>query len=242
MIMENENRTVRLFEDDAYLQSFEGEIVDVRGNEIALNQTCFYPEGGGQKGDTGRFLINGQSVVVADTFSDQSHPLKIWHRCEDADLAVQPGVSVGGEIDWDRRYAHMKMHTCLHLLCSLLPVRVTGCGISAEKARLDLDMPESTINKAEVTELLNKLIAADSPVRQFRITENVEKTIEEFVRTAAVTPPVIDGGISMVEVEGVDLQPCGGTHVSRLSEIGDVTCRKIEKKSRHNRRFTIAFS
>jgi Ser-tRNA(Ala) deacylase AlaX len=241
-VTEMEERTVRLFEDDAYRQSFEGDIVDVRGNEIALNQTCFYPEGGGQKGDTGKLLVNGQNIVVTDTFSDRDHPSRIWHRCEDFDTAIQNGMSIEGQIDWDRRYAHMKMHTCLHLLCSLLPAEVTGCGISEEKGRLDLDMPESTTDKSELTEALNKLIAADYPVRQYKITENIESTIATRVRTASVLPPVIDGGLSMVEIEGVDLQPCGGTHVSRVTEIGEVVCRKIEKKSRHNRRFTIVFA
>jgi Ser-tRNA(Ala) deacylase AlaX len=151
-------------------------------------------------------------------------------------------MAVAGEIDWDRRYAMMKMHTCIHLLCSLLPAQVTGCGINPEKARLDLDMPEATADKAELTESLNKLIAADHPVRQFRITEDIENTIATLVRTATALPPVIDGSLSMVEIEGVDLQPCGGTHVSRVSEIGEVMCRKIEKRGRHNRRFTIVFA
>ncbi|MEG9862834.1 MAG: alanyl-tRNA editing protein [Parvularculales bacterium] len=237
-----EKTTERLFTDDAYLKSFEGEVIDVRGDEIALSRTCFYPEGGGQKGDTGRIVIDGQPVTVTDTVTDRGEPLKIWHRCDGAGGAIEPGMSAQGEIDWDRRYAHMKMHTCLHLLCSLLPSNVTGCGISEEKARLDLDMPEVTTDKAEITESLNKLIAADHPVRQYRITENIEDTIAKLVRTASVLPPVIEGGLSLVEIEGVDLQPCGGTHVSRVSEIGEVACRKIEKKSRNNRRFTIAFS
>lgn len=228
------------FNDEPYTRALEATILHVDGDQLLLDRTIFYPTGGGQPGDTGTLtLADGRQLTVTDTARDPDNPELIWHRVatDDTDDAPHPGQAVHCEIDWDRRYRHMRMHTCLHLLCSLIDAPVTGCSIAADKGRLDFDLPDP-VDRIIVTEKLNHLIHQGLDVRHF-YTE--PESIASLVRTEAVSPPVLQGAVRMVEVTGTDLQPCGGTHVQNTREIGSVICTKIQKKSKTNRRFSLTW-
>lgn len=231
-----------LFDDDAYLSEFEAKVVAVAPDAVALSRTCFYPLGGGQPGDSGVLSAQGQDLIVTGVRRDPDEPRRIWHDCVGAERLLSPDETLRARINWSRRHAHMRMHTCLHLLCSLIDAPITGCGISVEKGRLDFDMPRPIADKDEITEALNRLVAEDHPVRRYKVLATETEIIERLTRTAAVAPPVLGGQISMVEIGEIDLQPCGGTHVASTAEIGPVRCSKIEKKGRKNRRVSLIFA
>lgn len=158
---------------------------------------------------------------------------------------INVGDQVSARLNWDTRYRHMRMHTCLHLLCSLIPFPVTGGSIAAEAGRLDFDIPEAALNKEDLTDQLNALIAADHPVTVGSITDEELEANPDLVRTMAVKPPVGSGTVRLIEIgkDGeVDLQPCGGTHVNSTAEIGSVLVSRIEKKGRQNRRVRVVFA
>jgi alanyl-tRNA synthetase/misacylated tRNA(Ala) deacylase len=133
------------------------------------------------------------------------------------------------------------MHTCLHLLCALIDAPVTGCSIAADKGRLDFDLPESTLDKEQLTAQLNELIGAALEVRVQELPASEYNRLLELCRTR-IPPPANQGMVRVIDIPGVDLQPCGGTHVRNTAEVGAVVCDKIEKKSRHNRRVTLRFA
>jgi misacylated tRNA(Ala) deacylase len=155
--------------------------------------------------------------------------------------AVQPGQRLTGRIDWDRRHRHMRMHTCLHLLCALVDAPVTGGNLNQLKGRLDFDLPEADQDKARLSAELNELIRADTPTSLEWIGEADLEARPELVRTLSVQPPRGSGTVRLLRIPGVDVQPCGGTHVARTGEIGRVRVSKIEKKSRQNRRINVLF-
>lgn len=232
--------TTACFNDEPYTRSLEATIVHVQDDRVLLDRTIFYPTGGGQPGDTGRLVLDdNRQFRVMDTLRDGDNPELIWHQLEQAG-AIQPGQKATCEIDWERRYRHMKMHTCLHLLCSLIDAPVTGCSIAESKGRLDFDLPES-LDKIIVTEQLNHLIRQGLEVKHFYTEPEKMAELSSLVRTESVSPPVLQGVVRLIEVAGTDLQPCGGTHVKNTSEIGPVVCSKIQKKSRTNRRFTLTW-
>jgi misacylated tRNA(Ala) deacylase len=235
--------TEPLFRDDAYLKSCEAVVVGVndRGG-VVLDRTVFYPTGGGQPGDSGVLRrADGSAIPVATAVKGESADEVVHVLPEDAPRP-EPGETVTAEIDWDRRHAHMRMHTCLHLLSAVLPYPVTGGQVGAEKSRLDFDIPEATLDKDAITAELNRLIEADDPVGFRWITDAELAAQPDLVKTMSVKPPTGAGHVRLVEVEGRDLQPCGGTHVARTGEIGPVEVRKIEKKGRQNRRVSIRFA
>ncbi|HEY0330844.1 MAG TPA: alanyl-tRNA editing protein [Rhodopseudomonas sp.] len=234
-------RTSDLFDDAPYLREFSANVLAATETALALDRTCFYPQGGGQPGDTGQIFAADRVLKVTNTYRDRDNPALIWHDCEPGPDGLMQGEPVQGVIDWERRYGHMRMHTCLHLLCSLIDAPVTGCSIAADKGRLDFDLPEMTLDKDEISRRLNELIEVDHPVRRVRATENLEQVMR-LTRTKSIEAPVRDGKINLVQIADVDLQPCGGTHVASSREIGRVVCAKIEKKSRHNRRVSIRFT
>ncbi len=231
--------TQALFRNDAYKKTCETKVTEVNDGGIVLEQTVFYPQGGGQPGDSGLLqLANGETIRITDTRHSEGD--KILHMTEPHRPLPVPGDKVSVELDWDRRYAHMRMHTCLHLLGAVLRYGVTGGAITADKSRLDFDM-QDTVDKELVTQKVNALIKADHPVETRWITEDELDQQPELIRTMAVKPPRGVARIRLLEIPGVDLQPCGGTHVARTGEIGPVRIKKVEKKGAHNRRVHIVF-
>jgi misacylated tRNA(Ala) deacylase len=227
--------TKELFRDDSYLRSCDAVVTTVHDNVLQVDQTVFYPLGGGQPGDTGTVSWDGGSATIIDTrYVDGG----IGHILEDGAAKPPTGTPVRLEIDWDRRYRHMRMHTAMHLLGSVLRYGVTGGNISEAKSRLDFDM-EDTVDKEAVGEALARLVADDHAVSCRWISEEELDANPELVRTMSVQPPRGKGSIRLLEIEGVDLQPCGGTHVKSTSEVGAVRIGKVEKKGRQNRRVNI---
>jgi len=228
--------TEELFRDDSYLESCDATVVAVAGSAVVLDRTVFYPLGGGQPGDTGTLSWDADSAAVVDTrYGDDGSILHVL--AEDA-TPPAPGTAVRAAIDWDRRYRHMRMHTAMHLLGSILRYGVTGGNISAEKSRLDFDM-DDTVDKEAVSAALAALVAADHPVRCRWITDEELDAQPELVRTMSVQPPRGHGRVRLLEIVDVDLQPCGGTHVRSTGEVGNVRVGKVEKKGRHNRRVNL---
>lgn len=228
--------TEDLFRDDSYLRRCDAVVTAVDDDQIILDRTVFYPMGGGQPGDTGSIHWDGGSVVVIDTRYGEGGAIR---HIVGADGA-RPGVGdkVRAEIDWERRYRHMRMHTALHLLGSVLRYGVTGGSISTQKSRLDFDMQDS-VDKDEVEDALRALVMEDHAVRCRWISDEELEAQPDLVRTLSVQPPKGAGKIRLLEIEGVDLQPCGGTHLKSTGEVGQVRIGKVEKKGKHNRRFNI---
>jgi misacylated tRNA(Ala) deacylase len=228
--------TEQLFRDDSYLRQCDASVVESGDGGIVLDRTVFYPMGGGQPGDIGTISWDGGSVEVIDTRYGEGGVIR--HLvAEDASLPA-PGTAVTANLDWERRYRHMRMHTALHLLGSILQYGVTGGNISAEKSRLDFDM-EDTVDKDQVNTALQALVQANHAVSCRWITDEELDAQPELVRTMSVQPPRGVGKVRLLEIEGVDLQPCGGTHLKSTAEVGNVSVSKVEKKGRHNRRVSI---
>jgi misacylated tRNA(Ala) deacylase len=228
--------TEELFRDDSYLKACEATVIGADGDAIMLDRTVFYPMGGGQPGDTGTLSWTGGSVEIIDT--RYGAPGSIRHVHVPGSAAPSPGTRVTAAIDWERRYRHMRMHTALHLLGSVLRYGVTGGNIAADRSRLDFDM-EETVDKDEVTAAVRALVQADHPVRCRWISDAELAAQPELVRTLSVQPPKGAGKVRLLEIEGVDLQPCGGTHLKSTREVGTVTVGKVEKKGKRNRRVYI---
>ena len=227
--------TEQLFRDDAYLRDCEASVTATGENSIVLDRTVFYPLGGGQPGDTGRIEWDGGAIDVIDTrYGDGT----IQHLVAEGAALPPVGTAVTATIDWDRRYRHMRMHTGLHLLGSVLQYGVTGGNISEAKSRLDFDM-QDPVDKEAVTEALQALVAADHPVGSSWITDEELEAQPELVRTMSVQPPKNAGRVRLLEIEGVDLQPCGGTHLKSTAEVGRIRISKVEKKGKHNRRVSV---
>ncbi len=232
--------TESLFQQDAYLRRCLAQVVELLPEGVVLDRTVFYPLGGGQPGDTGVLrATDGREWGVVGARKGEGgrvvHPL--------AGDAPPPAVGehVEAVIDWDRRHAHMRMHSCLHLLGSVLRYGVTGGQITAERSRLDFDTQDE-IDAARVTDAVNALIAADHQLRSSWITDEELDRQPELIRTMSVQPPRGAGRIRLLEIPGVDLQPCGGTHIASTGEIGPIEVTKVENKGRHNKRVYVAFA
>ena len=229
----------RAYYDDSYQNSLQATITAVDGEWIELDRTIFYPLGGGQPGDTGMLVApDGAQYAIIDTRKSDS-PGQIKHQLDTEAHGLKVGDTVQTALDWERRYKHMRMHTCMHLLGSLIPVPVTGGSVGAEKSRLDFDLGEHQINKEDLTARLAELIAGAHPVEFGTITEIELDERPELVRTMSVQPPRGAGDIRTVRIAGIDYQPCGGTHVNNTQEIGNVRVSKIENKGKRNRRVHI---
>ena len=228
--------TTALFREDSYLKECDATAVAVENDAIILDRTVFYPMGGGQPGDTGTIHWEGASATIINTRYGDGGAIR--HIVNEDAAQPQVGDKVRAEIDWDRRYRHMRMHTALHLLGSLLQYGVTGGNISAEKSRLDFDM-EDTVDKEEVAAALKMLVEENHSVSCRWITEEELEAQPDLVRTMSVQPPKGAGKVRLLEIEGVDLQPCGGTHLKSTGEVGQVRIGKVEKKGKRNRRVNI---
>jgi misacylated tRNA(Ala) deacylase len=232
--------TEKVFEADAYRRSVAATVVEVNAAGIVLDRTVFYPLGGGQPGDCGILeTADGRRIAIIDTRKGEGGA--IVHVPVDTAHPLTVGDGVTAVLDWERRYAHMRMHTCMHLLGSILQYGVTGGQVGAERSRLDFDCQDE-IDKAVVTERLNALIAADHPVRSTWITDAELERQPELIRTMSVKPPIGAGRVRLLEIVDIDLQPCGGTHVARTGEIGRVAVTKVESKGRRNRRVQVGWA
>ena len=234
--------TEELFRNDGYLRSCEATVRAVRPDGIVLDRTVFYYESGGQPGDSGRLSrADGTSVGIADTKRDKATGA-ILHVPQSGGPALEPGDTVLAEIDWERRHRHMRMHTCLHLLCAVVPGQVTGGQIAADKGRLDFAVDAAALDKTHIESELNRFVREDHPVTPAWITDEELAAKPDLVRTMSVKPPTGHGKVRLLEIPGVDLQPCGGTHVKRTGEIGAITVAKIENKGKQNRRVVVQFA
>ena len=233
--------TEELFRDDATLTQCEAHVVALVEGGVVLDRTVFYPLGGGQASDTGVLrLADGREWIVTDTRKSKEHPGGVLHVLEpDATIAV--GDVINAQIDVARRNAHRRFHTTTHLLCALVPHPVDGCSITATYARLDFHMTEP-LDKETLTAGIARLVAEAHPVRHRWISEAELDANPGLVRSMSVQPPRGLGRIRVLEIEGVDLQPCGGTHVSNTCEIGTVVVTKVEKKSAMTRRVVLGFA
>jgi misacylated tRNA(Ala) deacylase len=229
-----------VFREDAYAKSCAAIVTAVDERGIRLDCTVFYPLGGGQLGDTGLLrLADGSTIAIADTLKGPAID-EVIHVPAPGATAPAIGTAVTAEIDWERRHRLMRMHSCLHLLCAVITGDVTGGQVSDGKGRLDFNLPEAKLDKDHIEAELNRLIAEDHPVRPRWVSDEELTTHPELVRTMSVKPPMGLGQVRLLEIDGVDLQPCGGTHVTHTGEIGSVEVVKIESKGKQNRRVNLA--
>ena len=235
--------TEELFREDASLAECRAVIQAVDARGVQLDRTVFYPQGGGQAGDAGELrLADGRKLAVVDTRKGEAQGEILHVLAEGSDLAgLQPGAEVLARIDLARRRAHMRFHTSTHLLCALVPHPVNGCSITERYARLDFHMNEP-LDKDVLTAGIARLVAEAHPVRHRWISEAELDTNPQLVRSMSVQPPRGQGRVRLLEIEGVDLQPCGGTHVANTADIGAVVVTKIEKKSAMTRRVILGFA
>jgi misacylated tRNA(Ala) deacylase len=234
--------TELLFREDAYARSCPACVTAAEDKGIRLDRTVFYPTGGGQPGDSGVLrLASGATIAILDTVKGEAADEVIHIPAPGAPLPA-PGTEVTAELDWGRRYRLMRMHSCLHLLCAVVPGAVTGGQVSDGRGRLDFDVPGSSLDKEAIATRLNELIAAGHDVIARWISDDELTARPELVRTMSVKPPAGAGRVRLMEISGIDLQPCGGTHIRNTAEIGPIAIGKIENKGRQNRRINIAFA
>ena len=241
--------TDELFREDASLRECRATVLALTDAGVILDRTVFYPQGGGQAGDTGWLqLDDGRRVAIVDTRKSKpgnEHAGAVLHLLApgaDTDAALlPPGTALTAQIDWQRRHRHMRFHTSTHLLCALVPHPVDGCSITADYARLDFHMTEP-LDKEALSAGLARLVGQAREVRHRWISEAELDANPGLVRSMSVQPPRGLGRVRVLEIDGIDLQPCGGTHVGNTSEIGAVVVTKIEKKSAMTRRVVLGFA
>ena len=232
-----------LFRDDAYLQSCEAVVLAVneRGG-IILDRTVFYATGGGQPGDLGTIThANGTVTKIATTVYGEDKS-QIVHVPAEGEALPSVGDKVTAALDWDIRLKRMRVHTALHLLTTVLPYPVTGGSIGDGEGRLDFDIPDAGLDKDEITAELMRRISQNADVTYRWIADEELEANPSLVKTMSVKPPMGTGRVRLVEIAGLDLQPCGGTHVKNTTEIGAVLVTAIEKKGKMNRRVRIALA
>jgi misacylated tRNA(Ala) deacylase len=232
--------TQTLFRDDAYQTETEATVLSSEPRGIALDRTVFYAQGGGQSGDKGTLLLDdGTLVPIVSTIYDTDRATILHVPAEGAALP-RLAMRVIARIDWELRYKRMRAHTALHLLSVVAPYPVTGGSVGDAEGRLDFDSGEAVLDKADIEDRLNALIARDAVVSQSWITDAELEANLSLIKTMSVKPPMGTGRVRLIAIEGLDLQPCGGTHVARTGEIGRASVTGIEKKGKINRRVRIA--
>jgi len=230
--------TEELFREDAYRTESPARVVACDARGIVLDRTVFYPRGGGQAGDSGALVRDdGSAIAITDTVKGEA-PGEILHV---AATPLDSGESVTARIDWERRHRHMRFHTATHLLCAIVPHPTNGCSITADYARLDFDMVEP-LDRDHLERELARLVAEAHDIRTIWISDEELDAKPELVRTMSVKPPRGVGRVRLLEIDGVDLQACGGTHVANTREIGALRIAKIEKKSARSRRVVLEFA
>lgn len=233
-----------LFRDDSYLKECEARVVAVtEQGGIVLDRTVFYANSGGQPGDTGVFItMDGTRLAVENAIFTDAAKSEIAHIVATGSPAPKVGDTVRAAIDWDKRYGRMRIHTALHLLSAALPYAVTGGSVGDQDGRLDFDIPDAGLDKDAITARLAEMIATNAAVSSRWIADAELEANPGLIKTMSVKPPMGTGKVRLIEIAGLDLQPCGGTHVRALSEIGAVAVTGIEKKGKQNRRVRIAFA
>jgi misacylated tRNA(Ala) deacylase len=234
--------TALLFRDDAYLKSAEARVIAVGERGIELDATIFYPLGGGQPGDTGAIVrANGERIVIADTRKGDSMD-SVLHVPAPSPSLPAIGETVALEIDWARRYRLMRLHTALHVMSCVVVAPVTGGNIAPDKARLDFDIDMSLLDADKIERETNALVARGVETETVWITDDELDARPELVKTMSVQPPQGAGRVRLLRIAGIDLQPCGGTHVRNIAEIGGIRVLKIRSEGRRNRRVEIALA
>ncbi len=227
----------KIFEENAYRKEIETEIkeINTQNNTIELKDTIFYGKSGGQPGDLGEIIADGQKIDVRETIKVDNSIKNILENINGLNI----NQKITARINWDKRYKYMRMHSALHLMCASIPLGVTGGQIGYEKSRLDFNDPEKKINKEELQKKINELMKQDHEIIYEYIDSKILESKPELVRTMSVKPPKIDGKLRFVKIGNVDFQPCGGTHVKTTKEIGEIKIGKIENKGKMNRRVNI---
>jgi misacylated tRNA(Ala) deacylase len=233
-----------VFREDSYLKECEARVLALTPQGgIILDRTVFYANSGGQPGDTGTLTTaNDARVVIENAIFTDAAKTEIAHVPAAGSPALNIGDVVTATIDWDKRYARMRMHTALHLLSAALPYPVTGGSVGDAEGRLDFDIPESGLEKDAITAKIAEMIASNAAVTSRWITDDELAANPGLVKTMSVKPPMGTGHVRLIEIAGLDLQPCGGTHVRSVDEIGAVRVTQIEKKGKQNRRVRLAFA
>lgn len=237
-----EMTTALRFRDDAYLRACEATVSAADERGIQLDATVFYFASGGQPGDAGTLSCSdGATIVVIDTIKGAA-PGEVIHVIAPGSALPAPGTRVTAAIDWERRHRHMRLHTCMHLLCAAVGAPVTGGQIHGDRARLDFDLQGGQLDAVQIETRLNELVAAAHDVGTRWISDEELAAQPDLVRTMSVRPPVGAGAVRLVDIPGVDLQACGGTHVRNTGEIGRVKVIEILSKGKRNRRVIVGFA
>ncbi len=238
-----------LFRDDSYLKECQARVVAItEQNGIVLDRTVFYANSGGQPSDIGSFTTSdGTRIAIDNAIYTDAAKSEIAHvLAKDSPAAgapaLKPGDTVTAAIDWDKRYARMRMHTALHLLSAVLPYAVTGGSVGDSESQLDFDIPEAGLDKDAITAKVNEMIASNAAVSSRWISDAELEANPGLVKTMSVKPPMGTGKVRLIEIANLDLQPCGGTHVRATGEIGPVRVTQIEKKGKQNRRVRLALA
>ncbi|MGH6664612.1 MAG: alanyl-tRNA editing protein [Pseudolabrys sp.] len=233
-----------LFRDDSYLKECQARVVAITPQGgIVLDRTVFYANSGGQPGDTGALTApDGTRIAIDNAIYTDAAKSEIAHVPAAGAPALTVGDTVAAAIDWDKRYARMRMHTALHLLSAVLPYAVTGGSVGDSESRLDFDIPEAGLDKDAVTAKVNEMIASNAAVSSRWISDAELDANPGLVKTMSVKPPMGTGKVRLIEIANLDLQPCGGTHVRATGEIGPVRVTQIEKKGKQNRRVRLALA
>ena len=233
--------TELLYQTDAYLAEVEAEVRAVEERGIVLDRTIFYPQGGGQPGDSGQLVADGVARPVS-TLMYKKDRSAVLHMIPEGAVLPAVGARVTARIDWPTRFARMRIHTALHLLSVVMPFPVTGGAIGDGDGRLDFALPERGPERADIEARLQALIDRDADVTTRWITDEELLDNPGLVKTMSVKPPMGSGRVRLVAIGDIDLQPCGGTHVARTGEIGRVVVTGIENKGKQNRRVRIALA
>ena len=232
-------KSAEIFRSDSYLKSTEAKVLTILEDGLILDKTVFYPEGGGQPGDIGKIATNNYEADVINTIKSEHG---IIHLIDHKNGAISEGDSVNITIDWERRYSLMRMHTALHVLCSIVDGAVTGGSVGVLKSRLDFDIPGERPEREKLTSQLMEIVDGDYPVSSSYISDQELEQNPDLIRTMSVKPPTGTGQVRMIRIgDDIDFQPCGGTHVKTTGEIGRVKISKIENKGKQNRRINLTW-
>jgi len=232
--------TELLFRDDAYLKTAAARVVAAGDGWVEFDRTVFYPLGGGQPGDTGLLIReNGERIAVADTRKGAA-PDVVRHILAAGAVVPAPGEMLTLELDWQRRYALMRLHTALHVMSCIVVAPVTGGNIAPDKARLDFDIDIQLLDAEKISHETNSLIKRGVATETVWITDEELDARPELVKTMSVQPPRGAGRVRLLKIPGIDLQPCGGTHVANIGEIGGIRVLRIRNEGKRNKRVEIA--